>query len=73
MLKIVVYKVQWFKIVHDLFLMQDDYECTTRLICAPDWPHVCEALTSTFDLVKVVKAWHQANQIEEGPIIVIDK
>ena len=53
--------------------MQDDYECTTRLICAPDWPHVCEALTSTFDLVKVVKAWHQANQIEEGPIIVIDK
>ena len=52
---------------------QDDYECTTRLIVASEWPHFCETLNSTFDLVKVVKVWHGENQAEDGPIIVIDK
>ena len=60
--------------IKNIFIyFQDDYQFTTRIIHAPNWPHNCEGLKLTFDLVNVVKNWHASNQAEEGPIVVIDK
>ena len=54
-------------------MLQDDYECTTRLISSTiPWPSSCNPIHTVFELVDSEKQWHNQHDVE-GPIVVVDR
>jgi len=52
--------------------LQDDYECTTKMISTAYWPESCTPLTTVFDLIQAVRNLNSQKE-EDGSIIIIDR